>query len=300
MNIKKLNKDIQKLVESEPDIGPVLINNDTDSFHDEIYLGTEDGKYGIYKELNDDIRRDGTPVWSMRRISRKLFDSEREAKEWLAKYLLNYDRKETIENYIKNGIVIIYDNDLKSILGLEDVQPGKRAPEPSLGIFSRGSVGRSADPVPSYALMPKGPQRNIAKRDYMKLYGKPYEYENFKQLNIKLKQLIEDNSYDSLPDFMKSYLSYMTNNAQYTYDLLGATNDEDGYNIVFGVTNTETNESAVLSIWFDKDLTHGIVSGMDDDNDNTFLADEKIDLTVNNKSKEVMKAIDKIIDKFNI
>ena len=117
----------------------------------------------------------------------------------------------------------------------------------------------------------------------------------------KLKNVItEDNSYDSLPDFMKSYLSYMTNNAQYTYDLLGATNDEDGYNIVFGVTNTETNDSAVLSIWFDKDLTHGIVSGMDDDNDNTFLADEKIDLTVNDKSKEVMKAVDKVIDKFNI
>ena len=180
MDFKKLNEELQKFIESEPDIGPALINNDTDSFHDKIYLGTEDGKYGIYKEVNDHIRRDGTPVWSMRRISRKLFDREHEAKEWLAKYLLAYDRKETIGDYIKNGIVIIYDNDLKSILGLEDVQPGERVPEPSLGVFSRGSVGRSADPVPSYTLMPKGSQRNNARADYIRLHGKPYENENFK------------------------------------------------------------------------------------------------------------------------
>ena len=264
MNIKELNKNLQGLIESEPELGPALINNDTDTFHDKIYLGTEDGKYGIYKELNDHIRRDGTPVWSMRRISRKLFDSEREAKEWLAKYLLNYDRKETIEDYIKNGIVIIYDNDLKSILGLQDVQPGKRAPEPSLGVFSRGSVGRSADPVPSYVLMPKGPQRNNARADYIKLHGKPYENENFKnnqQLNKKLKQIVEELK---IPNLINNFLDYNEANASYNFDLLSVQQDDNtgAWNIQLGVKpeiNNNKEQSFIIYVKLGLSQNNGLV-----------------------------------------
>lgn len=264
MNIKKLNKNLQKLIESEPDIGPALINNNTDTFHDEIYLGTEDGKYGIYKELNDRIRRDGTPVWTMTRISRKLFDSEREAKEWLAKYLLNNDRKETIENYIKNGVVIIYDNDLKSILGLENVQPGKRVPEPSLGVFSRASVGRSANPVPSYVLMPKGPQRNNARIDYIRLHGKPYENENFKnnqQLNKKLKQLVEELK---IPGLIKTFLDYNEANATYDFDLLNVQQDPKtgAWDIQLGVKpqiNNKKEQSFVIYVKLGLSEDNGLV-----------------------------------------
>ena len=171
MSTKFLIEQLKSLLEeSELNILECIAKLDTD-YSEKIYIGEEDGKYGIY---NYEVRRrkfNGDPVWGYRKIS-ELFNSMDEAIKWFADYLLKDNSIETIRSAVAHGYTGIYNDQLKSLLGITKV--GKKPRQPMF--IGRGDSNKLM-PVPDYMRMPKGAQRNTARNKYMQLHGKSYEDE---------------------------------------------------------------------------------------------------------------------------
>lgn len=172
MSIKKLTKRLKAILEeSELNIIECIANLDTDRSDTRFYVGEMDGKYSIYEYDIVRIKLNGDPVWSYRKIS-ELFNSMDEAIRWFADYILEDNSVETIRSAVANGNTGIYNDQLKSLLGITQV--GKKRRQSMF--LDRGSSNKLM-PVPDYMRMSKGAQRNVARNNYMRIHGKSYEDE---------------------------------------------------------------------------------------------------------------------------
>jgi len=147
----------------------------------ERHLGKDENGYAIFAW--DKIQKfGGTFKCDWVRHS-PYFPSEEKVIQWYADGLLEHiGMKDIIEDW-KDGEFKIYDERLLKLLKLDDIEPGKyKKDKPSTSIWPSGEVKDRL--VPTYLTMPKGPQRNNARREYIKQHGKPSELEE--SLNEKV------------------------------------------------------------------------------------------------------------------
>lgn len=181
MNFKKLNEELEKLLESEysnyEEFEKIdkLCDLDKHLIESGNYLGLKDSMWGIYTNETTSQKFDGSWNWGYRLISPK-FEEALDAIDWLAQDLLSANTREDLITNIKEGSFKIYDQNLKKILGFENEEEGHLNTNPK---WPTGN-NKGIDPVPSYMLEPNRPKANNLRRDYIITHGKPSSYENNK------------------------------------------------------------------------------------------------------------------------
>ena len=171
MNIKQLNEKIEKLLLEDKPTYKKFCDLDVSRTNMERHIGKDENGYAIFAWDRTSQKFDGRYNYDWVRRS-PYFQSEEDAIQWFADGLLKHtDMDDIIEGW-KDGSFEIYDDRLIKLLNLDNIKAGKYE---SPSIWPTGEFKDRL--VPTYLTMPKGPQRNNARREYIRIHGKPSELE---------------------------------------------------------------------------------------------------------------------------
>ena len=177
MDFKKLNEELQKLLEDKRTYEK-FCDLDVSRTNMERHIGKDEKGYAIFAWDRTSQKFDGRYNYDWVRRS-PYFQSEEEVIQWFADGLLKHtDMDDIIEGW-KDGSFEIYDDRLIKLLNLDNIKAGKYE---SPSIWPTGEFKDRL--VPTYLTMPEGPQRNNARREYIRIHGKPSELEESLQYSV--------------------------------------------------------------------------------------------------------------------